>query len=202
MKKFVLFAAVVAMMTSCSHKETVTHTTESSTSVENSDKDTMSDNTTSYTSERTDATEQVSEARWTIERCDDGFEPNGNSLSKVSEVTSEEIKIEEKGSGENTYYVISPTINVTEPTEPGRMVAVILELLDDTETPIPYIFELAGNEYSQTGHVLSNTPALVRALKNGGECTLTFRIDPNKIEHFSTDMFDNAKYYRISGSID
>ncbi|MDE6321323.1 MAG: hypothetical protein K2L93_03405 [Muribaculaceae bacterium] len=213
MKKVILFAAIIALMTACDGKKSSASSTESSASSEQS----ASSSSQSSASENVTATANQSEeqsasnCKWQVSPYDGGFESftestmyNGNrrlSLSSFAEITSDEVGIEEKGSGKGLYYAVSPTIKITEPVENVTHTTVALELLDETGSPIPYTYELAGKEYSSRYHTLSNDAALLKALKEGGECKLTFLIKPVDIVDFSTDMFDNAKYFVVSGTI-
>lgn len=213
MKKLILFATLIALMTACDGKKTSSTSTESATSSEQSTSS-NSENSSSVSGTSTvaqTAEEPVSDSKWKVSPYDGGFESidertmyNGDlqlCLSSYAEVTSDEVGIEEKGSGKGLYYAISPTIKITEPVKTVNGATIAIELLDESGTPIPYTMELAGSEYTNTVYNLANVPTLTKALKEGGECKLSFLIKPVNIVDFSTDMFDNAKYFRITGFI-
>lgn len=220
MKKIFLSLAIIPILTACGSKNSASSDNDNSSQKEESnveeyvDLQNSDDNYEIYSETDeifSETDENAPDGQWSLSKYDDGFKEVADrttydgkiqsSLAKIATVIDDEVVIEEKGSGQNTYYIISPTISVTEPVENVDNVVVTIELLDELESPIPYTYSLAGKEYKNTYYALSNPTALEKAIKNGGECKLSFKIVPSDYEDFSTDLFDTAKYFRITGEI-
>lgn len=213
MKKIILSLAIIPILTACGSKNSASSDNDNSSQKEEQNVEEYADqeNGADTSDIYSEPDEGTADGQWRLSCSGDGFKELNerttydgkiqSSLANIATVTGDEVAIEENGSGKNAYYIISPTITITEPSENVDNVVVSIELLDELESPIPYTYSLAGKEYKNTNYALSNPAALEKAIKNGGECKLSFKIVPSDYEDFSTDLFDTAKYFRITGEI-